>query len=125
LTTVKALLAESALARLNSTTFYFCADANCPIAYFAADGQRFEMSDLRARVWQKEPAGDRTICYCFGENERDIRAEIARDKASAAVKRVREHIAAHRCACEVRNPRGVCCLGDVTAAVERLTAAAR
>ncbi|TAK16100.1 MAG: hypothetical protein EPO35_05985 [Acidobacteria bacterium] len=120
LSTVKALLVEPALARLNTAVFYFCADTKCPVVYFAADGQRFLTSDVRARVWQKEPPGDRAICYCFGENERDIRAEIARDGASGAVNRVREHIAAHRCACEIRNPRGACCLGDVAEAVKRV-----
>ena len=34
-----------------------------------------------------------------------------------AVDRVRAHIAAGRCACEIRNPKGTCCLGDVIAAV--------
>lgn len=121
--TVKALLVEAALARLHPTAFYFCAAPNCPIVYFAGDGQRFVTADVRARVWQKESPGDRTLCYCFGENERDIRAEIARDGASDAVKRVRGHIAARRCACEARNPRGVCCLGDVADAVKRATPA--
>jgi hypothetical protein len=37
--------------------------------------------------------------------------------------RVREHIAAKRCACDIRNPRGTCCLGDVDAAVKRVQAA--
>lgn len=119
LPTVKALLTESALARLNSAVFYFCVDPSCPTVYFSADGQHFVTTDVRVSVWQKEQAGARTICYCFGENERDIRAEIARDGASKAVNRVREHIAAHRCACDVRNPRGSCCLGDVAAAVKR------
>ena len=119
LPTVKSLLIPPALARLNSAVFYFCADPHCPTVYFAADGQRFVTADIRVRVWQKEPSGDRTICYCFGENERDIRAEVARDGASGAVTRVREHIAAHRCACDIRNPRGACCLGDVAAAVKR------
>jgi hypothetical protein len=31
---------------------------------------------------------------------------------------------AGRCACEVRNPRGACCLGDVAAVVKRVAAAA-
>jgi hypothetical protein len=36
------------------------------------------------------------------------------------VARIREHIAAQRCACDVRNPRGACCLGDVMAAAKRI-----
>jgi hypothetical protein len=63
------------------------------------------------------------VGYCFGENEADIAAEIERRGHSDAVQRVRAHIAAGRCACEIRNPRGACCLGDVIAAVERFAPA--
>ena len=58
--------------------------------------------------------------YCFGESEGSIPTEIERDGASKAVERVREHIAAERCACELRTPRGSCCVGDVSAAVKRV-----
>ena len=75
---------------------------------------------MRERVWQKEPSGDRKLCYCFGENEADITREIAQTGRSAAVRRVRAHIAAKRCACEVRSPSGTCCLGDLLAALDRL-----
>jgi hypothetical protein len=90
--------------------------------YFSGDGQIFATSDVRVTVWEKQPPGERTVCYCFGENEADMRREIERDGRTAAVERVRAHIAARRCACEVRNPRGACCLGDVMAAVKRLGA---
>jgi predicted HD phosphohydrolase len=70
-------------------------------------------------VWQKEPFGARLVCYCFGETEATIRDEIEMTGRSRAVERVREHIVAKRCACEVRNPRGACCLGDLIAAVRR------
>jgi hypothetical protein len=78
--------------------------------------------DVRVPIWQKAPFGSRGLCYCFGENEADIRAEIESLGRPRAVERVREQITAGRCACEIRNPRGVCCLGDVAAAVKRVTA---
>lgn len=118
--TVKALLTEAALARYEHAAYRFCPDAACPIVYFAEAGPAFTTDDVRERVWQKEPPGRRTFCYCFGENEADIIREIERTGQSAAVPRVRAHIAAQRCACEVRNPQGTCCLGDLSAAVERL-----
>src|SRR5206468_2559210 len=100
--------------------YRFCPDPRCAVVYFGEDGTIFTTSDLRERVWQKEPPGHRTVCYCFGENEADIAAELDQRGQSDAVQRVRDHIAAGRCACEIRNPRGACCLGDVTAAVEHL-----
>lgn len=117
--TVKALLTNAALQRYTPGQYRFCSDADCATVYFDQAEHIFKKSDIRTPVWQKESPGSRTICYCFGENESDIRREIEQTGASHAVQRVRDHIAAGRCACEVRNPRGNCCLGDVTGAVQR------
>ena len=81
-----------------------------------ADGDRFTTADVRVPVWQKLPFGDRPICYCFGESEASIRSELECAGTSTAIERVRDHISAERCACEVRNPRGTCCLGDLITA---------
>ena len=90
--------------------------------YFTDAGHTYEKRDIRVLVWQKEPAGERLLCYCFGEDEAGIRNEIEATGTSQAVERVRAHIQAGRCACEVRNPRGSCCLGDLGAAAKRITA---
>lgn len=120
LATVKALLTPAALARLEMVTFRFCTDPACDLVYVSDTGQAFGATDLRVPVWQKEPPGGRLLCYCFGENEGDLRREIESRGSTDVLSRVRAHIAERRCACEVRNPRGACCLGDLTAAVERL-----
>lgn len=51
-----------------------------------------------------------------------------RDRALRPIGGCRARARAHRsralrCACDVRNPRGVCCVGDVVAAVKRVAAA--
>ena len=120
LDTVKALLTETALRTLDPGSYRFCADPSCAVVYFDDAGHSLLTDDLRVRVWQKEPFGTRMVCYCFGENEADIRNEVERDGRSRAVERVTAHIQAGRCACEIRNPRGTCCLGDVRAAVTRV-----
>lgn len=122
--TVKALLKENALARLRPIAHRFCAAPACDVVYFDASGQTFSTRDIRVDVWQKLPFGHRMVCYCFGENEADLRREIEATGSSEAVSRVRAHIEAGRCACEVRNPAGVCCLGDVTRAVKQVVASA-
>jgi Zinc binding domain len=122
LQTVKALLTEVALTRVQQTHYRFCSDAICATVYFGDAGDRFETQDLRVAVWHKEPAGERLLCYCFGENERDVRAELMKNGHSGVIDRIRTHIAAQRCACDIRNPRGACCLGDVIVAVNRITA---
>lgn len=66
LLTVKALLTETALQRVRRASYSFCPDTTCDVVYFDDHGDVFTRSDLRVAVWQKEPAGARTICYCFG-----------------------------------------------------------
>jgi Zinc binding domain len=122
LLTVKAMLSEPALGRVAKGPYRFCADPDCPVVYFDCDQRVFTTGDLRGPVWQKRPSGERTICYCFGETEASITREIAATGSCGAPARIREHIAAGRCACEVRNPRGVCCLGDLNEFVSRISA---
>jgi hypothetical protein len=119
-TTVKALLTPGALARLNLAGFYFCASGTCDTVYFSDAGQVFRTVDVAVGVWQKQPDSERTFCYCFGESAAAMRSELESSGRIAAIERVRHHIAERRCACEIRNPRGVCCLGDLTAAVRLL-----
>ena len=119
LQTVKALLTDTALRRLESGDYRFCPDARCDVVYFNAAGSQFEAQDLRVLVGHKLPYGSRPLCYCFGESDGSIRAEVESTGRSLAVERIRQHIAAGRCACELRNPRGVCCLGEVIASVKR------
>jgi hypothetical protein len=120
--TVQALLTETALQRLSERDYAFCPDVACDVVYFDDEDSRFTTADVRVAVWQKCAFGDRQICYCFGESEASIRAEFASAGTSGAADRIREHITAGRCACEIRNPRGACCLGDVVAAVARIDA---
>src|SRR5579859_1243758 len=121
--TVKALLTERALQRFVPAEYRFCPDANCEVVYFSAQETRFSIADIRVAVWQKRPFGDRRVCYCFGESEASIREEIASAGQSSAIDRIREHIAAGRCACDLRNPRGACCLGEIAAAIARVETA--
>lgn len=120
LLTAKALLTETALRHLAPVRLYFCQEPTCSVVYFATDGQVYTRTDVRVPVWQKEPAGRRRICYCFDENEASMARELVETGRCGAVQRVRDHIAADRCACEVRNPRGTCCLGDLMKAVAQI-----
>lgn len=119
--TVKSLLTEIALRRLTpALPFYVCLEPACSVVYFTNDGLEYTRTDVRAVPWQKQPTGERRFCHCFDENEPSMLRELADTGRCDAVQRVRDHIAAGRCACEVRNPRGTCCLGDLMNAVNRI-----
>lgn len=115
--TLKALLRPEALARLSAPDHRFCGSTSCRVVYFGL-GEVFRREDVLVPVFQKEPAGERTVCYCFAVSEHDIRREIEARSRSTAVERITALVKSDRCACEVRNPQGTCCLGNVMGAVK-------
>lgn len=114
--TVQALLSVS-LETLRAGHYYFCGTPTCPVVYFSAGGdQQIPEEALRERVYQKAPEDpDVVVCYCFQHSPRSIRQEISATGTSTVVERITAAIQAGQCACEIRNPRGRCCLGDVRA----------
>jgi hypothetical protein len=118
--TVKALLSDSALRPFEHSGYRFCPDASCDVVYFDAEARTFTTIDLRVRAWRKEAPGAHDLLLLRRERN-GHQSRIVRTGRSKAEARVRAHIHAGRCACEVRNPKGACCLGDVTQAVKRVT----
>ena len=118
--TVKSLLTETALRRVRRTHYRFCSNPACDVVYFGDAGDHFRSEEIRVPVGHKQAPGSRHLCYCFGETEAVIRHELVQSGRADVVDRIREHIAAERCACDIRNPRGACCLGDVIEAIKRI-----
>ena len=110
--TPKALLLPSALVRLSADQYSFCSTADCPVVYFGPH-YTFDRQDLAVPVFQKEPPGARIVCYCLSVSELDIHREVLENGRASAADRIRALVQAGRCACEVRNPQGGCCLGIV------------
>ncbi len=112
--TLLALLRPEALERRSAAEHRFCPTASCDVVYFGAR-EVFRRDDVLVPVFQKEQEGDRTVCYCFAVRENEIRREVEAAGRSGAAARIKALVQAERCACEVRNPQGSCCLGNVTA----------
>jgi hypothetical protein len=120
--TVKAMLRPEPLMRLSAPEHRFCATPECPVVYFGIE-EVFAREKIGVPVFQKEPAGDRTVCYCFGIREGDLRRELLETGRSMASDHITELVKADCCACEVKNPQGSCCLGNVAAATKAAKAA--
>ena len=100
--------------------FYFCASPNCDVVYFGPSpaAPTFYRQDLLVRVGVKEQQDPIPVCYCFGISRKDIRDEIERTGKSTVASRIGAEVRAGNCACEVKNPSGKCCLGEVTRTVQ-------
>lgn len=100
--------------RLTSPEHRFCPTPECSVVYFGSGGG-FAREDLTVPVFQKEPPGARTVCYCLALTEEDIGRELTKTGHSLAGERVRQLVKDDCCACEVKNPQGTCCLGNIAA----------
>lgn len=120
--TVQALLKPEALGELNGSQYAFCETPHCPVVYYAADGTEFEKNQVRVRVGLKETEDPVPVCYCFGVTARMIHEEVQRTGRSSASARIRVEVKEGNCRCEVENPSGRCCLGEVRQAEKRAAA---
>lgn len=100
--------------------FCFCRTPTCEVVYFRLEEALFQKEDLVAKVGLKE-RGDPTapVCYCFGWTPEKIRAEIKATGKSTVVDQIKAQVKAGNCYCEITNPQGSCCLGNVAGAVQK------
>lgn len=121
--TVLLMLKPHLLEEAMTGTFSFCPTRDCPIVYFEEQGvHRFTTDDLRVAVGVKASKDPIALCYCFGFDESHIREEISKTGRTTVPERISRLIREGLCACESRNPAGVCCLGEVNRAAKRLAA---
>ncbi len=65
---------------------------------------------------------DTLICYCFAHTRGEIGAELRAHGETTVPRRITAQIKAGNCSCEVLNPSGRCCLGEVNRVVELIRA---
>lgn len=118
--TIKSLLSVS-LRQVKDVPYLFCRTQTCPVVYFSADGEQTStVQEVRERVYQKEPeAEDVFICYCFRHTVGELRNASPEDRI-AIVDNINTGINAGQCACDLRNPQGSCCLGNVNRRIKQL-----
>ncbi len=100
-----------------SASFSFCRTPDCNVVYFSAQAV-FNKPDLKVRVGIKETADPIPLCYCFGYSREDIRRDIKSTGSTSIVEEIKAEVQGGFCACEVKNPSGACCLGDITRAIQ-------
>jgi hypothetical protein len=104
---------------LAHSAYRYCATEACPVVYYGSGGVVLERQHVRVPVNAKDMGADVPLCYCFGHTRRSIAEEIAATGRSSAFTAVTHEVKAGHCACEVKNPSGRCCLGDVRACEKR------
>lgn len=119
--TLKALL-NIPLTEIHRVEYRFCNTPDCPVVYYSQDGaQTFLEPDLREHVYQKHTPEDGVfVCYCFRHTTGSIKEAFANNLAGSVVTKINAGIQAGQCACDIRNPQGSCCLGNIRAFIKNL-----
>lgn len=121
---VDALTVKSLVRHLRSgaaaTQYYYCEDPSCDVVYFPwqPEAPTFRKGDLLVRVGVKEKSDPIPVCYCFGVTRKEIEEEIRQTSKSTFAELIKAEVQRGNCACEVKNPSGKCCLGNITRAAE-------
>ncbi len=121
LLTVKSLVRRLPFA-MPSAQYYYCEAHGCDVVYFASNPEApvFRSGDLLVNVGAKEERDTVPICYCYGVSRQDIRDEIRQTGKCALAERIKAEVKSGNCACEVKNPSGKCCLGNVTRTIQEI-----
>ncbi len=72
------------------------------------------------RVGAKEQRDPIPLCYCFGVTRQHIEEELRQNGKCMAAERIKAEVKAGNCACELKNPSGKCCLGNIARAIQDL-----
>lgn len=97
--------------------YWFCRAPDCDVVYFGAGGV-FRKPDVKVRVGLKEQKDPVPLCYCFDYTRADVWRDIEERGHTEIPVRIKAEVQAGFCACEVKNPAGTCCLGEITRAIQ-------
>ncbi|MFQ5744476.1 MAG: hypothetical protein ACE5HV_12935, partial [Acidobacteriota bacterium] len=100
--------------------FWLCRDPQCEVVYFGERGTMVTTTQMSVVPGFKQSSAEGLVCYCFLHRRGDIEGELRETGDTTVPDRIAAEVKAGNCACEVRNPTGRCCLGDVQRAIEAI-----
>lgn len=105
-------------------SYWFCRQPDCDVVYFSKQ-RVFRKPDVKVRVAIKEHEDPIPICYCFEYTRADIRRDLLARGETDIVNKIKAEVQRGFCACNVKNPSGACCLGDITGAIQQIKSSRR
>lgn len=112
---VKSLLKEGKLHDFEPVAQYFyCKTRGCETVYFT-DGSDtvFTTRDIKTEIAQKSKNREGYVCFCFAHTVKEIGEEVKAKGENHISKSISKECKLKKDACEVKNPRGKCCISDV------------
>jgi len=121
LMTINSMLKPSVLESINAMEkYHFRSTKNCKVVYFDTSNKEYTLSDIKISVHQKDDSLSTPVCYCFNWTKEKIKQNVENKLTPNPLEHIRENIKENRCGCEVNNPQGSCCLGNVKKFIKNL-----
>ena len=118
--TLEHLLKSEKVGLIQSVQYYYCTDPSCGVVYFSNENvPYFTVDDIKVKVFAKDKGDDVNVCYCFDWTRGRIKGQIAQTGKSTASLEIAKEVKAGNCTCDIKNPKGECCLGDVNLVVKQ------
>ncbi len=119
--TLEHLLKAEKVGSIQNVQYYYCNDPECNIVYFSNENvPLFTIDDIKIKVFTKDKGDDVNVCYCFDWTRGRIKDEIEHTGSSTASFQIAKEIKNGNCTCDIKNPKGECCLGDVNTFVKSI-----
>lgn len=117
--TLEHLLKPEKIDSIQKVQYYYCKEPACDVIYFSNEEVPFfTTDDVAVKVFVKDQGAEVPVCYCFDWTRARIKQQISETGKSTAALEIAQEIKAGNCSCDVKNPKGECCLGDVNAFVK-------
>lgn len=88
------------------------------VYYFSNLDFTVYQDDVVTDIGFKTNAITKTVCYCFRHTKHDIIDDYLKHGKSKIENDVRQKVKDKQCTCEVSNPKGKCCLGDIRTVIK-------
>ena len=119
--TLEHLLKPAAANEMQNGQYYYCDDPTCDVVYFSEQAlPHFTKDDLTVKVFHKDTGDDVNVCYCFDWTRGRIKEQIRSTGQSTASLEIAQQVRDQKCTCDITNPKGRCCLGDVNGVVKEV-----
>lgn len=99
-----------------------CLNPDDDTVYFFLDKDVIiKHEDIITGLGFKSDSSSDRICYCYQYGRKEILDEVRGKGKSEIEAKIRARVKAGQCTCEVSNPKGSCCLGDIRSLIREPT----
>lgn len=107
--TVRHLASNGHANLVGSDDFNLCMTKDCSVAYYAPDGRKLSVGDIRIPLSHKLDEPDRLLCYCHSLRQSAVTDAMQADPAARSFAAIAEIFQLSNCNCALHHPLGGSC----------------